>query len=561
MEQGPGTELGRDESDALAAIIQSSDVAIYSKDRNGIITSWNAAAERLYGYAAEEAIGQPISMLIPDDRRGEEVDILTSILRGEKIDHFQTQRRAKDGRFIEVSVTISPIHNPAGDIVEASVVARDISERTRAAEESDRLAAIVRSSNDAIYSKDSNAVITSWNPAAERLYGYAPYEAIGQPVVMLVIPERRGEEIEILQRVFRGERVEHYETQRMTKDGSRVDVSITVSPIHNIRGEIVEASVIARDITEQRRVLEALEVAREKELAAQAVRDFVSMVTHDLKQPLSTIAGATSTLRESWFDLDEQDLQRLLDGMLRNSDIMTRMIQDLLLVSRAEAGELHPNKEVVEISDALREIVVAHENTGIELSVPNERLMIDVDRHHLERIVSNLISNARKYGEVPIEVIAAATNGDVELVVADHGPGVPAELAHHLFEKFSRAEKCGVCREPVSASRSYGPLQKRTVPKWRTRTISRVGLGSSCGSGEPTNLPAGNYSPSMRARSSIFMSFTRNTTVGSALGRNRTKGALGVAPDGRLQLGVIGRDAPLSILAGPPLSGPNRGST
>ncbi|MGH2827843.1 MAG: PAS domain-containing sensor histidine kinase [Actinomycetota bacterium] len=440
MEQGPGTELGRDESDALAAIIQSSDVAIYSKDRNGIITSWNAAAERLYGYAAEEAIGQPISMLISDDRRGEEVDILTSILRGEKIDHFQTQRRAKDGRFIEVSVTISPIHNPAGDIVEASVVARDISERTRAAEESDRLAAIVRSSNDAIYSKDSNAVITSWNPAAERLYGYAPYEAIGQPVVMLVIPERRGEEIEILQRVFRGERVEHYETQRMTKDGSRVDVSITVSPIHNIRGEIVEASVIARDITEQRRVLEALEVAREKELAAQAVRDFVSMVTHDLKQPLSTIAGATSTLRESWFDLDEQDLQRLLDGMLRNSDIMTRMIQDLLLVSRAEAGELHPNKEVVEISDALREIVVAHENTGIELSVPNERLMIDVDRHHLERIVSNLISNARKYGEVPIEVIAAATNGDVELVVADHGPGVPAELAHHLFEKFSRAE-------------------------------------------------------------------------------------------------------------------------
>jgi PAS domain S-box-containing protein len=438
--RGPGTELERDVADALAAIVQSSDDAIYSKDRNAIITSWNPAAERLYGYTAAEAIGQPISILIPDDRRGEETQILASILRGEQIDHFETQRQAKDGRLVDVSVTISPIHNSAGEIVEASVVARDISERARGAAERDRLAAIVRSSNDAIYSKDKNAVITSWNPAAERLYGYAPYEAIGQPVSMLVVPNRRGEELDILQRILRGEHIAHFETQRVTKDGRVLEVSITVSPVHDFYGEVVEASVIAREIGTEKRAREALTSAREKELAAESVRDFVDMVTHDLKTPLTTIAGTTSILRESWSDLDEQDLQRLLDGMHRNSDVMTKMVQDLLLVSRAEAGELQPNKETVDVTDALR-MIVGTTGNGIELSVPKTQLMIHVDRYHLERIVSNLISNARTYGEPPIQVTATTTDGQIEVCVTDQGPGVPDELIPRLFEKFSRADR------------------------------------------------------------------------------------------------------------------------
>jgi signal transduction histidine kinase len=226
----------------------------------------------------------------------------------------------------------------------------------------------------------------------------------------------------------------------MRKDGRIVEVSITVSPVHNIRGEIIEASVIARDIGDRKRALDALASAREKELAAQAVRDFVSMVTHDLKTPLTTIAGTTSILRESWSDLDEQDLQRLLDGMHRNSDVMTKMIQDLLLVSRAEAGELQPNKETVEVNEILRNIVVPFAN-DVELSVLDEQVMIHVDRYHLERILSNLISNARAYGEPPIEVAVSATEGEIELSVADQGQGIPKDLAPRLFEKFSRAER------------------------------------------------------------------------------------------------------------------------
>ena len=126
-----GTSLGRHAVDALAAIVESSDDAIYSKDRNAILTSWNASAERLYGYTAEEAIGQPIELLVPATRRGEELDILAKILRGEKVEHYRTQRVRKDGVEVEVSIQVSPVRDSTGEIIEAAVVARDVTDQVR----------------------------------------------------------------------------------------------------------------------------------------------------------------------------------------------------------------------------------------------------------------------------------------------------------------------------------------------------------------------------------------------------------------------------------------------
>ena len=128
---GPGTPLAPDAADALAAIVRSSDDAIYSKDKTATITSWNGAAERLYGYTAEEAIGRPISMLLPDDRQGEELGILHRILQGEHIEHFETQRLRKDGKRVEVSISVSPVHNSRGEIVQAAVISRNITEQKR----------------------------------------------------------------------------------------------------------------------------------------------------------------------------------------------------------------------------------------------------------------------------------------------------------------------------------------------------------------------------------------------------------------------------------------------
>src|SRR4028119_1529088 len=213
----------------LAAIVESSVDAIVSKTLDGIIRTWNAGAERLFGYTAEEEVGRSITVIIPPDRLHEETEILARLSRGERIEHYETVRRAKDGRLIDISLTISPTRDPEGKIIGAAKIARDITERRRAEEAQARLAAIVESSQDAIISKTLQGVIQTWNTAAERLYGYTAQEAVGQSITLLIPPDRLDEEKEILARLARGERIEHYETVRRAKDGRLIGISLTIS--------------------------------------------------------------------------------------------------------------------------------------------------------------------------------------------------------------------------------------------------------------------------------------------------------------------------------------------
>ena len=237
----------------LAAIVGSSDDAIISKDLEGIIRSFNRAAERMFGYSASEVIGRPIQTLIPEERLEEEDVILTKLRRGERIHHFETKRRRKDGTLVDVSLTISPVLDEAGKVVGASKIARDITGRRRRALVEAQLAAIVESSDDAIISKDLSGIIQSFNRAAELMFGYGADEAIGSSIKILLPPDRHQEEDEILARLRRGEKIDHYETRRRHKDGHLVDVSLTVSPIRDSAGRIVGASKVARDVTEAKR--------------------------------------------------------------------------------------------------------------------------------------------------------------------------------------------------------------------------------------------------------------------------------------------------------------------
>jgi PAS domain S-box-containing protein len=220
------------------------------------IKTWNAGAERLFGYTAEEVIGRPITIVIPPDHIDEEPIILERIRRGERIDHYETVRQRKDGSLIDISLSVSPIRDAAGRITGASKIARDISERNQARAAAERLAAIVESSDDAILSTDLNGIITSWNGGAERLYGYAAEDVIGSPVTIVIPPEHQDEEPAILERMRRGERIDHYETVRRRKDGSLVDVSLSVSPLKDQFGRVMGASKIARDISERKRAQE-----------------------------------------------------------------------------------------------------------------------------------------------------------------------------------------------------------------------------------------------------------------------------------------------------------------
>jgi PAS domain S-box-containing protein len=170
----------------LAAIVDSSDDVIISKTLEGIITSWNTAAERVFGWTAAEAIGRHITLIIPTERRSEEDDVLARIRRGELVDHFETVRITRDGRLVDVSITVSPIRDGSGRIVGASKVARDIGERRRGEVAQARLAALIDSSDDVIISKTLDGIITSWNPTAERVFGWMAAEAIGRHITLII---------------------------------------------------------------------------------------------------------------------------------------------------------------------------------------------------------------------------------------------------------------------------------------------------------------------------------------------------------------------------------------
>jgi two-component system, cell cycle sensor histidine kinase and response regulator CckA len=253
-----------DSRERLAALVESSDDAIVSKTLDGTITTWNSGAERLFGYSSSEAVGKPIQMLLPLERAHEESAILARIKKGERIDHFETIRIRKDGKRVDVSVTISPIVDRRGVIVGASKIARDIGERKRAEAAQERLAAVLESSDDAIIGMTLDGTITTWNRGAENLFGYSASEAVAKPVQMLLPPERADEEFEILTRIKKGERISHFETVRVQKDGKRIDVSVTISPIRDSSGAIIGASKIARDISERKCVEEELRKAEQR---------------------------------------------------------------------------------------------------------------------------------------------------------------------------------------------------------------------------------------------------------------------------------------------------------
>jgi PAS domain S-box-containing protein len=242
-----------DEAAHLAAIVRSSAVAIYSEGLDANINFWNPAAELMFGYAASEALGQPIYLIVPDDQLEEERDVQRRIHAGEKVDHYDTVRQRKDGRRIHVSMVASPVRTTSGALIGVSKVARDISAQKEVDAKLGQLAALVESSEDAIVGKDLSGIVTSWNHAAERMFGYPAREAIGQSIRLIIPATRQAEEDDVLARIGRGEMIQHFETIRCRKDGTEIPVSLTVSPIHDSSGAIIGASKIARDISEQKR--------------------------------------------------------------------------------------------------------------------------------------------------------------------------------------------------------------------------------------------------------------------------------------------------------------------
>lgn len=245
------------------------DALIAGEGRTGRIVMWNPAAERIFGYTAAEAMGMPIEALVPEPLRSRHRAGFTRFAKGQSTllgtrPAVELPALRKDGSELWVELTLTPLHPPSvpGRFVLALV--RDVSERKRAEETRIRLAAIIESSDDAIIGKDPDGTIRSWNHGAERLYGYRADEVIGKPISILSPPGREDDIPRLLEAIARGGRIDNHETVRITKNGTLIDVSVTVSPIKGQDGTIIGASTIARDVTERRRVEEMLRRSEEK---------------------------------------------------------------------------------------------------------------------------------------------------------------------------------------------------------------------------------------------------------------------------------------------------------
>jgi PAS domain S-box-containing protein len=262
----------------LAAIVESADDAIFSETLDATIMSWNRAAHEIFGYTADEAIGQPSALIVPPDHEASERDIIMArVRRGDLVEHFETFRRRKDGLTVAVSLTLSPIRTPEGTIIGVSTIARDVGNRVRADRAGRRLAAIVETSDDAIISKDLNGVVTSWNRAAERMFGYSAAEMIGESIRIIIPDDRQGEEDHVLNQIRQGKKVDHFETIRRRKDGVEIPISLTVSPLLGPDGTTIGASKIARDISErkehERELARLLNVTKEQSAITQRLND------------------------------------------------------------------------------------------------------------------------------------------------------------------------------------------------------------------------------------------------------------------------------------------------
>lgn len=279
----------------LTAIVNASRDAIWSWELDGTIVSWNAAAERLFQYSADEIVGESIFSLIPPERHERARAAVSKLGDGNWYGQYETERVRKDGRPIPVELTVSPILDASGRTIAAATICRDITERKQAEEARQQLAAIVDSSEDAIVAKDLDGVINSWNRGAERLFGYTAREVAGKSITIIIPPDYRHEEERILERIRRGEHVEPYDTLRQRKDGTLVDISLSVSPVKDPGGGIVGASKIARDITERKRA-EHLRKLLTRELNHR-VRNTLAIVQAMANQTFMNVPEAAASVK------------------------------------------------------------------------------------------------------------------------------------------------------------------------------------------------------------------------------------------------------------------------
>ena len=473
----------------LAAIVASSDDAIVSKDVNGVITSWNSGAERLFGYRAQEAVGQPITLLIPPERLEEERGILERIRRGEVVSHFDTIRRRKDGTLFDVSVTVSPIRDSEGTVVGASKIARDITQRkwveTAVRDSEERYRTLFDLGPVAVYSCDATGVIQTFNRQATELWGLEPTPGdttkrfCGSFKMFHLdgrfMPHEQCPMAEVVAGTLSEVRDGEVVIER--PDGTRVTVVVNIRPLKNHRGEIIGAINCFYDITERKRAEEALRDSDRRK------NEFLAMLAHELRNPLAPILVSIEILRRAkgGDGLDLQGSQGRADGVAMTDDLnqhidhaldvlqrqvgqMVRLVDDLLDAGRISRGKIELRTERVDLAsvvyhvvDAVRPILEGKDQE-LTFTLPTMPVYLDADPIRLAQIVGNLLNNACKFtdrgghiwltaeceedsGSNRVEGASSRFASEVVIRVRDTGIGIAGDQLERVFDMFTQVDR------------------------------------------------------------------------------------------------------------------------
>ena len=458
--------VGRESAERLRITIASIGDAVAASDERGRITQLNPVAERLTGWREAEALGRmfaEVLVLVNEETRTAVPNPVERVLREGVVVGLanHTLLIARDGRELPIDDSAAPVRDEAGHLLGAVMVFRDITERRQVEREREvreriaqELAAIVESSDDAIVGKDLNGVITAWNGAAEQMYGYAAHEAIGRSIRLIVPEDRWREEDEILERINRGERLNHFETVRCRKDGGTVAVSLTVSPIRDAKGALVGASKTARDISARKEVEEARAtlLAREHaarvelERASRMKDEFLAVLSHELRTPLNAVLGYASLLATG--SLPRERTAHALKAIQRNAQAQSRLIESLLDLSRITAGKLELDLRRIDarklVESAVDVVRPDADAKGIALEVEGPSLEVPLvgDGGRLQQVLWNLLSNAVKFtptGE-QIRVRLTTLGSDVRIDVEDTGQGIEMDFLPYVFDRFKQGD-------------------------------------------------------------------------------------------------------------------------
>ncbi len=471
----------------LGAVVMSSDDAILSKDLNGIITSWNRGAERLFGYTEHEAVGQSLMMLIPPDRLDEERSILDRIRRGEVIEHYETVRQRKDGTLFDISLTVSPIKNAQGQIVGASKISRDISEHKQLEEKLHASETMYRrlfeTAKDGVLILDANnGRILEANPFMTELSGYETAEFIGKELWEIGLFRDQPANEAAFRELQQNGYVRYDHLPLKSKNQQPVEVEFVSNVYQWDHRQVAQCNI--RDISDRSR-LEKQTQKQASELSDLHRRkdEFLAMLSHELRSPLAPISNAVQLLglQQGSESRIQQQARNIIERQVRQ---LQHLVDDLLEVSRITTGRVQLRRERVSVSSIVNGAVetvrplIEQRRHEVTISLPPEPIWLNVDAARLEQVLVNLLSNAAKYTEEgghvwltvelnvagTLRVPSPATDGtrsttdgtrsvpttEVLIRVRDNGVGIDPALLPRIFDLFTQAER--------SLDRSQGGL-------------------------------------------------------------------------------------------------------